>query len=299
MDTRPRDVSNRVYEYFQPSSEWKEEDEAKFLLLRLPGFKKEYLKAHFPAPGVIQISGERPLKDNKWSRFQQEFQIPENCDRSGIRARLGADVLTVVMPKTITPAQPQQQQQQPQVKPTSDSEAPTAQQPGTGSLPAPDKHQEPAVTLKPMSSEKHPKPIQEMPSRQKSTTEPKPDIRQEAIRADKADDDKRVKENGRPSGDKDDAAQKALEKKEQSDGFGDAAGKISKQVKEANIGGDNEARAKDRSTEKVTAACAGNQLIGLDESRKLIVNMVAAALVVLASVVYLIYTFGHSGKPNK
>ena len=55
------------------------------------GFKKEHLRVQIDNYGRLRISGERPLEGGQWSRFRKEFQVPEGCDASGIRARLEKD----------------------------------------------------------------------------------------------------------------------------------------------------------------------------------------------------------------
>ncbi|PQQ00805.1 inactive protein RESTRICTED TEV MOVEMENT 2 isoform X1 [Prunus yedoensis var. nudiflora] len=81
--TRPRLSSRSIYEDFKPQFELKEEQEAHVIHVHLPGFVKEQVRITFAAAsGVIKVDGQRPLGNNKWSRFNQTFPIQENCDAS-------------------------------------------------------------------------------------------------------------------------------------------------------------------------------------------------------------------------
>ncbi|XP_037428119.1 inactive protein RESTRICTED TEV MOVEMENT 2-like [Triticum dicoccoides] len=95
----------RTYVDFVPSHDLVEDNRKHTLVVNLPGFKKEHLRVQIDNYGRLRISGERPLEGGQWSRFRKEFQVPEGCDASGIRARLEKDeVLHVTMPR-LTPLQ--------------------------------------------------------------------------------------------------------------------------------------------------------------------------------------------------
>ncbi|XP_010243365.1 PREDICTED: inactive protein RESTRICTED TEV MOVEMENT 2-like [Nelumbo nucifera] len=255
-------TGTRMYEDFQPSLDWKKEAGSEVAVVRLPGFKKEQLRVQL-ASGALKISGERPINNNRWSRFQKEFKLPQNCETKDIRAQFVAEVLTIVMPKAVAPAQPQLLH-------------PTGHKPEAGSPPAPKKSPEEAVTQKPESPEKRP----ETPS-QKSAVEAKPSIA----------DDEGKKENGRPSDDAKNVAEKTSEKKGQGGGFVDGekvSGDKGKNEEKAGAAINGEARAMDGSSE-TAAAGDGSQAIGQDKPRKLIMSSVAVAVVVMAFVAYLLF----------
>ncbi|KAL7618121.1 hypothetical protein Lser_V15G03307 [Lactuca serriola] len=98
----PRLIVGRTYEQFKPMSEWRQEDDHDTLLLYLPGFQKEYIKVTTEDVNTVRVRGERLVADNKWSRFLENFQVPENCDMTGIRARFDGGILTITMPRKIT-----------------------------------------------------------------------------------------------------------------------------------------------------------------------------------------------------
>ena len=49
--------------------------------------------------GHLRTSGERPLAGNRWSRFQKDFQLPDNCIADRIRAKFDSETLTITLPK--------------------------------------------------------------------------------------------------------------------------------------------------------------------------------------------------------
>lgn len=96
--TNPPRLVNRVYEQLSPQSEWKKEGEADLLHVYLPGFVKENIRVTTETKNIIRVSGERLVVGNKWNRFQEDFQIPENCNVRGIRAKFDRGILTITMP---------------------------------------------------------------------------------------------------------------------------------------------------------------------------------------------------------
>ncbi|KAL2536829.1 protein RESTRICTED TEV MOVEMENT 2-like [Forsythia ovata] len=86
------------HEIFKPISEWQQDEESDILILYLPGFLKEKLKAEIRR-NIIRISGERLVANNKWNRFREEFQIPENCETKSIHAKLQGGILTITLPR--------------------------------------------------------------------------------------------------------------------------------------------------------------------------------------------------------
>ncbi|KAL8217737.1 hypothetical protein R6Q57_021110 [Mikania cordata] len=100
----PRLIINRVYEEFKPMSERRQEEDHDLLLLYLPGFQKEYIKVTTEDVNIVRIRGERLVSENKWSRFQEDYLSPENCEMRGIRAKFNGGILTITMPRKITNA---------------------------------------------------------------------------------------------------------------------------------------------------------------------------------------------------
>ncbi|PWA78055.1 HSP20-like chaperone [Artemisia annua] len=97
----PRLVAGRVYEQFKPMSEWRQEDDYDTLLVYLPGFQKEYIKVTTEDLNIVRVRGERLIAENKWSRFQEDYKVPENCEMRGVRARFDGGILTITMPRKI------------------------------------------------------------------------------------------------------------------------------------------------------------------------------------------------------
>ncbi|KAI3991307.1 hypothetical protein MKX01_034626 [Papaver californicum] len=102
MDTRPRTRARRSYVEFEPSSELVEEKGSETLLIELIGFSKEQAKVQLEPTGKLKVSGERPLGDNKWSRFEKHFQVSSNCNTDEISASFEDGVLFIIMPKFIS-----------------------------------------------------------------------------------------------------------------------------------------------------------------------------------------------------
>lgn len=53
------------------------------------------------ATRTVRVQGDRPLGDNRWSRFNETFPIPENCDVDKIHGKFYQGILTVTMPKQV------------------------------------------------------------------------------------------------------------------------------------------------------------------------------------------------------
>ncbi|KAJ8630884.1 hypothetical protein MRB53_024207 [Persea americana] len=71
------------------------------MILTLPGFKKEYLRVYLDNNRNLKLSGERPLDNNRSSRFYKEVQIPENFNVNDICASFEHGTLYISIPKTI------------------------------------------------------------------------------------------------------------------------------------------------------------------------------------------------------
>ncbi|CAK8564817.1 unnamed protein product [Lathyrus sativus] len=90
-----------VYETFQPMSELKENQQAYFLHIYLPGFIKERISIKFVALSrTLRIIGQRQIiGSNKWSQFDQSFPVPENCEVEKLEGKFENGTLIVAMPK--------------------------------------------------------------------------------------------------------------------------------------------------------------------------------------------------------
>ncbi|XP_050281092.1 inactive protein RESTRICTED TEV MOVEMENT 2-like [Quercus robur] len=100
--TLPRQSVRLVYENFQPISERKEDEGSTILLVHLPGFVEKRIKfIYLNNARMVRVHGERPLGDNKWSRFNETFPVPENCDVDQIHGKFYQGILTITMPKQV------------------------------------------------------------------------------------------------------------------------------------------------------------------------------------------------------
>ncbi|KAJ6358169.1 hypothetical protein OIU78_005910 [Salix suchowensis] len=93
-----------LYNYLQPASEWKEEDGALVLLLRIPSVRHEQLGVTVESTNEIKVSGEyTPAGDDRTVRFNSVYgSIPENFSSSELTVDL---TLRIRIPKIISAAQ--------------------------------------------------------------------------------------------------------------------------------------------------------------------------------------------------
>ena len=129
----------------------------------LLGFVKERVKITFvQSARILRVNGERPIQDNRWSRFNEAFPVPENCVVDNIEARFYQGILTITMPKIISQLRPAEEAktiQNPTSTPNSASDQPKPQEVAE-KIPPP----------KPTSAKTAP---QKAPSPPKLVTEPK------------------------------------------------------------------------------------------------------------------------------
>jgi hypothetical protein len=97
------------------------------------GFVKERVDIAFVQdPRILRVNGERPIQDNRWSRFNEAFPVPENCDVDKIEASFRQEILTIIMPKTvISPLRPAEEAktiQNPTSTPNSAADQPKPQE---------------------------------------------------------------------------------------------------------------------------------------------------------------------------
>lgn len=88
-----------VYEDFKPMSEWQQDDESHILNIYLPGFMKEQIRVSTEDRNTIRVQGERLVAGNKWSRFREDFEVPENSEMNSVRAKYQGGVLNITIPK--------------------------------------------------------------------------------------------------------------------------------------------------------------------------------------------------------
>lgn len=63
------------------------------------GFAKEQIRIIAESRGILRVRGERLVTSNKWSRFQEEVVVPEECNMSEIGAKFEGGILRITMPK--------------------------------------------------------------------------------------------------------------------------------------------------------------------------------------------------------
>ncbi|CAH1419420.1 unnamed protein product [Lactuca virosa] len=95
--------SSLTFEEFVPPSAWTEESTYHYLLVDLPGFKRQELKLQADNKTHIVVSGERQERENKYKRFEQRFELPKNADVDKITGKLDGEILYISVPKKIEP----------------------------------------------------------------------------------------------------------------------------------------------------------------------------------------------------
>ncbi|KAK7306684.1 hypothetical protein VNO77_44636 [Canavalia gladiata] len=111
-------VVDRVYEDFEPSYEWAQDEESVTLNLMLKGFRRENLRVQITTNRILKLGGEQQISDNKWRRFNKEFTIPPNSNTNEIKAKLQGSVLYITLPKIITEVKPETKSPTPPEPPT-------------------------------------------------------------------------------------------------------------------------------------------------------------------------------------
>ncbi|KAF5476950.1 hypothetical protein F2P56_003637 [Juglans regia] len=92
---------NAVVEQIVPSSGWTEDPSTHYLLVNLPGFKKDELKLQVTGSGDLMISGERKVDEEKIVYFEQTFEVPKNTDMDKTTGKFSAEILYVTIPKQV------------------------------------------------------------------------------------------------------------------------------------------------------------------------------------------------------
>ncbi|KAK4379108.1 hypothetical protein RND71_000970 [Anisodus tanguticus] len=94
----PRPRVPPLYEDFRPVSERHQEEEAEKLLIFLPGFMKESIRVSTEGKNTVRVRGERFVGGNKWNRFQEDYQAPDDCNMRSIHAIFENGILIFTMP---------------------------------------------------------------------------------------------------------------------------------------------------------------------------------------------------------
>ncbi|KAF3964749.1 hypothetical protein CMV_011001 [Castanea mollissima] len=90
---------DHLVEDYVPYSGWTEDVNGRYLLIDLPGFKKEDIKLSVDGSGNIKATGQRQVNEDKKSYFDQSFKLPENSDVDKIAAKFEGEILYVTVPK--------------------------------------------------------------------------------------------------------------------------------------------------------------------------------------------------------
>ncbi|KAJ0013168.1 hypothetical protein Pint_20072 [Pistacia integerrima] len=91
--------TQRSYEEFEPMCKWQQEEHQSILEVHLEGFKKDQLKIQVSSTGVLTITGKRPIDETKSTGFHKTVQVPKDCRKGGIHAKLSSGILKIIMPK--------------------------------------------------------------------------------------------------------------------------------------------------------------------------------------------------------
>lgn len=96
--SRTRSKDHKVEE-FKPASGWFDDSNCHYLVVDLPGFKKEEIKIQTDRINHVTVSGERPVKDKRSICFEETFKVPENSEIQMTSGRIEDGILTVTVPK--------------------------------------------------------------------------------------------------------------------------------------------------------------------------------------------------------
>ncbi|MBA0834766.1 hypothetical protein Goarm_007093 [Gossypium armourianum] len=89
----------RTVEELVPHLNWIEDSMRHYLLVHLPGFRKEEVDVGLAYPGYVTISGERIVNDKKCTYFGQALKLPENLDMKKVGQSFEDEMLTLTFPK--------------------------------------------------------------------------------------------------------------------------------------------------------------------------------------------------------
>ncbi|KAK4279189.1 hypothetical protein QN277_016935 [Acacia crassicarpa] len=95
---------NVVYEDIEPFFEWHTDEDFHVLVVMLPGFRRDQLKVQVTSTPMLKISAQRQIGGNRWRRVYKEFSVPSDSDLNDINAKFEAGTLKIKFPKLITPS---------------------------------------------------------------------------------------------------------------------------------------------------------------------------------------------------
>lgn len=90
---------DHIVEEFVPPSGWTEDSNGHYLLLQLPGFKKEEVRLEIASTGNIILSGERMVNESKAAFIEQNYKLPEDSDTDKITGKFDGMLLYITVPK--------------------------------------------------------------------------------------------------------------------------------------------------------------------------------------------------------
>lgn len=261
-----------VYEDFKPTSEWNQDSLSHNLILYLPGFTKEQLRVSTEAQNIIRVRGERLIAGNKWSRFLEDFEVPENSDMNMVRAKFHEGALTITMPKKTVD------------KPRESSPRKEASK-GTSSHPS-NKQGQDVRSPTPFGD------TQDAESKESSSSKEKlkgAEGEEGALKKTDVKEDKKL-ERSEDLGEDETAGKSKLKT-----GNGDAA---TDETKEKGKGKQKRVIESSRADDEGFAKKAVKGFAQLSEERQLMVNMGAAVLVIVAFSAYVTYKFVSADDSN-
>ncbi|RAL39045.1 hypothetical protein DM860_011531 [Cuscuta australis] len=100
-DGLPRS-ENVIYEEVVPLFEWNPDSTSHYwLLLHVPGFRREDLRVEVRANGLIRIGGERKVNGTKCIWFDQFYTAPKNSKPQDSRMEHADGVLKLIIPTLV------------------------------------------------------------------------------------------------------------------------------------------------------------------------------------------------------
>ncbi|KAI9082359.1 hypothetical protein K1719_035782 [Acacia pycnantha] len=95
---------NVVYEDIEPFFEWHTDEDFHVLVVMLPGFRRDQLKVQVRSTPILKIGAQRHIGGNRWRRVYKEFSVPSDSDLNDITAKFEAGTLKIKFPKLISPS---------------------------------------------------------------------------------------------------------------------------------------------------------------------------------------------------